>query len=78
MTTAASVELTVTVPQLSVAVAVPSAAFICAAVGLHVTGKGVCVTVITGADTSIVQVTVLVVVAELPHASAEVNVLVCE
>lgn len=63
MTTAASVALTVTVPQLSVAVAEPSAAFICAADGLHVTGKGICVTVIVGE----IKSTILVVAGDSIH-----------
>src|SRR4030095_15213823 len=73
-----SEELTVGVPQPSVAVAAPSAALIAAAVGLQPGGSGVCVTVITGGVRSAVHVMVLVSVAVLPHASTAVNVLVCD
>src|SRR4030095_11427354 len=73
-----SEELTVGVPQASVAVAAPSAALIAAAVGLQPGGSGVCVTVMTGGAISSVQVTVLVSVAVFPQASIAVNVLVCD
>src|SRR4030095_6173228 len=68
----------VTGPQLSLAVADPSAALMAAADGLHPAGSGVCVTLIVGAIRSTVQVTVVEVVAELPHASVAVHVLVVE
>ena len=79
--TAPSVKVGVTRPQLSVAVAVPSAAFISAAVGLQPSTPlvGVPVAVITGASVSSVQVAVrLTGVAALPHASVTFQVLVCE
>jgi hypothetical protein len=63
MTTVASVAVTVTVLQLSVAVAVPNAAFICAAAGLHVTGKGTCVTFIVGG----IKSTILIVAGDSIH-----------
>ena len=67
----------VTGPQPSVAVAVPSAALISAAVGLHANVLVVPVGVITGGVRSEVQVTVLDAVLELPQASMAVNVLIC-
>ena len=67
----------VTGPQTSVAVAVPSAALISAAVGLHANVLVVPVGVITGGVRSEVQVTVLDAVLELPQASMAVNVLTC-
>src|SRR5678815_4910166 len=76
--TAPSLGTRVGVPQRSVADAVPRAALICAVVGLHPGGKGVCVMVITGAVISSVQLTVLVSVAILPQPSVAVNVLVCD
>src|SRR5206468_9632563 len=74
---AASEELTVGVPQASVAVAVPSAPSIAADVGLHAKVFVVPVAVIVGGVRSEVQVTVLEVVALLPQASTAVNVLIC-
>ena len=73
------VDVTVGVPQASVAVAAPSAASIAADVGLHARAPlaGVPVAVITGAVTSSVQVAVLVVADVLPQASVATNVLVC-
>ena len=67
----------VTGPQASVAVAVPRAALISAAVGLHARVLVVPVGVITGGVRSEVQVTVLDAVLELPQASMAVNVLTC-
>jgi hypothetical protein len=65
--------------QLSVAVAVPSAAIISSAVGLQPNVKVVPVAVITGASVSSVQVTVRVTVsAGFPQASETLNVLVCD
>jgi hypothetical protein len=72
-----SEEFTVGIPQASVALAVPSAALISEADGLHPGGSGVCVTVITGGVRSEVQVTVLEAVAELPQPSTAVKVLTC-
>ena len=74
---APSTNVGVSAPQLSVAVADPSAALIAAADGLHAAGNGVCVTLIVGAIRSCVQVTVRVAVTVLPQASVAVNVLVC-
>jgi hypothetical protein len=71
-------EILVTAPQASVAVAVPRAASIRPAAGLHASVSVVPVAVITGGVRSEVQVTVLEVVALLPQASIAVNVLVCE
>jgi hypothetical protein len=76
--TAPSVEVTETVLQASVAVAVPSAALISEAEGLQPSDVAVPVAVITGGTRSLVHVTVLVIVAVLPQASLAVNVLVCE
>ena len=67
----------VTVPQSSVAVAVPRAASIDAADGLQPRDNVVPVAVITGADKSCVQEIVLETdIAVLPHASVAVQVLV--
>jgi len=76
--TAPSVNVTIGVLQAAVAVAEPSAAVISEAAGLHprVTKAGVII--IVGALGALNQLTVLVMVAELPHASTAVNVLVCE
>ena len=71
-----SVAGTETVLQASVAVALPKAASICAAVGLQPSDVAVPVAVITGGTRSLVQVTVLEVVAELPQPSTAVNILV--
>jgi len=68
----------VTVPQLSVAVAVPSAASISAVVGLQPSAKFVPVAVIVGAVTSTVHVAVRDAVTVLPHPSVAVQVLVCD
>src|SRR5678809_842517 len=77
-TSAPSVNVAVRpVEQLSVTVAVPKAALICAAVGLHV-GLVEAVTVITGAVTSLVKLIVWVCVPVLPHASLTVHVLVID
>jgi hypothetical protein len=65
------------VEQLSATDAVPKAAAICAAVGLHATAV-LAVTVITGASVSRVKVIVCVCVPVLPHASVTVHVLVIE
>jgi len=71
-----SVNVIVGVPQPSVAVAVPSAALISEADGLHPSDVTVPVAVMVGGVRSLVQVTVLEVVAVLPQASTAVNVLV--
>jgi len=75
---APSLDVTVGVPQASVAVAVPSAALIFEAVGLHPNVFVVPVAVIVGGVRSLVQVTVDDAVAVLPQPSVAVNVLVCE
>jgi hypothetical protein len=72
---AASAELSVTGPQASVAVAVPRAASISPAVGLHPRVVAVPVAVIDGGTRSLVHVTVLEVVAVLPQPSLAVKVL---
>jgi hypothetical protein len=76
LTTAPSVEVSVGVPQASVAVAVPSAAFISDDVGLHDKANAAPVAVIAGGVVSSVQVAVLEVEEVLPHASVAVHVLV--
>src|SRR5262245_11941431 len=74
-----SVDVGVTVPQPSDAVAVPSAALIAAAVGLQPRVKVDPVAVITGAVESTLHVTVRDTgVAALPHASIAVHVLLCD
>jgi len=72
--------LPISPPQLSLAVAVPSAASIAAEVGLHPRAPfaGVPVAVITGGVMSNVHVAVRDVLAVLPQASVAINVLVCE
>jgi hypothetical protein len=65
------------VPQLSVADAVPSAALICAAVGLQPAFNVVPEAVIIGAVVSATQVMVREVLDTLPQASVAVKVLVC-
>jgi hypothetical protein len=74
--TAPSVNVTVVVPQPSVAVAVPRAALISEAEGLHPSVLVVPVALITGAPWSTVHVTVEEAVAELPQPSDAINVLV--
>src|SRR6266496_1053691 len=71
-------DVRVGVPHPSLAVAVPSAAFIFEATGLHPSVVAVPVAVITGGVTSTVQVTVRDEVALLPQASVAVHVLVCD
>src|SRR6187397_3354213 len=63
------------VEQLSVTDAVPNALVISAAVGLHITALAA-VSVITGATTSLVKVSVCVAVPVLPQASVTVHVRV--
>jgi hypothetical protein len=67
---------TVGIPQASVAVAVPSAAPISFAEGLHPSDVPVPPVVITGGVLSVVYVTIFVAVAMLPQASLAVNVLI--
>ena len=76
--TAPSVNVTIGVLQAAVAVADPSAAVISEAEGLQprVTRAGVII--IVGGLGALSQVTVLVIVAELPQPSTAVNILVCE
>src|SRR4030095_3934110 len=73
----ASLDDIVGLPQPSVAVADPSAAVISVGKGLHPSVTLVYVPVNTGGVRSDVQLTVLEVVALLPHASRAVNVLTC-
>ena len=65
-----------TVPQSSLAVALPRAASICDEDGLHPSGVLFPLAVITGGVVDDDHVTVLDVVAELPQASVDVQVLV--
>jgi hypothetical protein len=76
--TGPSVKVTAGVPQAAVAVAVPRAAVISEEEGLQprVTEAGVIIRV--GGLGALIHVTVLEVVALLPHPSTAVNVLVCE
>jgi hypothetical protein len=74
--TAPSREVIVGVPHASVAVAEPREVLISA--GLHPSVTSVYVPANTGGVTSLVQFTVLVIVAELPQASTAVNVLTWE
>jgi len=76
--TAPSVNVTIGVLQAAVAVAEPRAAVISEAAGLQprVTEAGVII--IAGGLGALNQLTVLDIVAELPHPSTAVNVLVCE
>ena len=64
--------------QPSLAVAVPSAAVISEAEGLHPRVVTVLVAVMEGGLRSLVQVTVAEAVAELPQPSEAENVLVCD
>jgi hypothetical protein len=70
------IDVIVGVPHASVAVAVPNAASISAAFGLHAKVFVVPVAVIVGAIRSRVKVTVCEAVAVLPQASVAVHVLV--
>jgi hypothetical protein len=78
LVTLPSLEVSVGVPHASVAVAVPSAAFISPAEGLQPSVVVEPPVVITGAVLSEVHVIVLDEVAVLPQASLAVHVLVCE
>ena len=71
-----SLEVIVVLPQPSVAVAVPRAALMSAADGLHPNVVVVPPVVMDGTALSFVHVTVLDAEAELPQASLIVNVLV--
>ena len=72
----ASLDVIVTGPHASVAVAVPRAALISEGTGLQPKVVVVPVAVIVGGIRSLVQVTVLDAVAELPQPSTAVKVLV--
>src|SRR5262245_16231458 len=72
--TGPSVKVTEGVPQAAEAVAVPSAALMSEAEGLHPSVAVAPVTVITGGLGAYTQVTVLEAVDELPQASTAVNV----
>ena len=76
--TVPSVNAIIGVLHAEVAVAVPSAALISEAVGLQPRVTEGFVIIIVGGFGTLVQLTVLVMVAELPQASTAVNVLVCE
>jgi hypothetical protein len=78
LTIAPSVDVTVGVPQASVAVAVPNAPFIAAVDGLHPSSSAPPVAVSVGAVISNVHVTVREVVETFPQPSVAVHVLVCE
>ena len=65
-------------PHASLAVAVPNAALISLASGLHPNGVLFPPVVITGGVASIIHVTVLDAVDVLLHASIANHVLVCE
>jgi hypothetical protein len=66
------------VPQAAVAVADPKAALISEAEGLQPRVATAPVIIIVGGLGALVQLTVLVIVAELPQPSTAVKVLVCE
>jgi hypothetical protein len=68
----------VTGPQASVADAEPSAALISEAKGLQPSVVADPLAVIVGGTWSLVQLTVLTAVAELPQPSTAVNVLICD
>ena len=76
--TAPSVNVIVAVLQPSLADAEPSAAVIADEVGLQPSGTSAYDPVNAGGIWSLVQVTVLVIVAELPQPSTAVNILVLE
>src|SRR6187399_95680 len=78
LVTVPSLDDTVGTPHASDADAVPSAAFISAADGLHPSVVVVPPVVITGAVMSAIHVIVLTAVAVLPQPSIAVHVLVCE
>jgi len=74
---APSVNVTIGVLQAAVAVAEPRAAVISEAAGLQPSVTVAGIIIIAGGLGALNQVTVLVIVAELPQASTAVNVLVC-
>ena len=74
--TGLSEEVTVGVPQASVAVAVPRAALIAAEFGLHPSGELFPLAVSVGAILSAVHVAVRDIVELLPQALVAVHVLV--
>ena len=76
--TGLSLLVSVIVPQSSLAVALPRAASIAAEVGLQPSVDELPVAVITGGVVFDDQLTVLDVVAVLPHISVAVHVLVCD
>src|SRR4249920_3931472 len=76
--TAPSVNVIVAMLHPSVADAEPSAAVIADEVGLQPSGTSAYDPVNAGGIWSLVQVTVLEIVAELPQPSTAVNILVCE
>ena len=76
--TGPSVNVTIGVLQAAVAVADPRAAVISEAAGLQPSGTLLYDPVNAGGIWSLVQLTVLDTVAELPQASTAVNILVCE
>jgi hypothetical protein len=76
--TALSTDEIVGVLQVSVAVALPRAASICAAVGLQPAFNVVPLAVMIGRPVSTVQVTVRLMLALSPHASVAVKVRVCD
>jgi hypothetical protein len=76
--TAPSVNDIVGVAHPSVAVAEPSAAVISEEAGLQPSGTLVYEPVNTGGTWSLIQLTVLVIVAVFPQASTAVNVLTCD
>jgi len=71
-------DVTVAAPQASVADADPNAPVISLARGLHPNVTVVKLLVKPGGSRSTFQVTILDIVADLPHPSVPVNVLVCE
>ena len=75
---APSLNVSVIGPQASVAVAVPNAAVISEAAGLHPSANDVPIDVMEGGVTSAVHETVLVIVDVLPQPSIATNVLVCD
>jgi hypothetical protein len=78
VTTGPSVKLTAGVPQAAVAVAVPRAALISEAEGLHPRVGVTPVIIIVGGLGALVHVTVEEAEAVLPHPSIAINVLVRE
>src|SRR6187399_169378 len=76
--TGPSVNVTIGVLQAAVAVADPRAAVISEAEGLHPSVTKAGVIIMVGGLGALSQVTVLVIVAELPQPSTAVNILVCE